>query len=189
MLSRLLWYIRCNRIGPDIPLTHFLLHWPGLGRWLCARKFGAFGRNSHIRPFAYAICTRNIFIGDNIVIRPGCMLFADDTAEGHIHIESGVILGAGVHIYVNNHNFDRLDMPIQDQGHYPSKPVRVRRGAWIGARAVILRGVTIGENAVVGAGAVVTRDVPPRTVVGGVPARIIRRLDAPAAASAKTSLP
>ena len=56
-------------------------------------------------------------------------------------------------------------------------PIRICRGAWIGARAVIMKGVTVGEGAVVGTGSVVMRDVPPYTVVLGNPARVIRELD------------
>lgn len=110
------------------------------------------------------------------MIRPGSMLFADNTEEGHITIEDEVEIGAGIHIYVNNHRFDRVDIPIKYQGYTLSQPVRIARGAWLGARVTLLPGVTIGENAVVGAGSVVTHDVPPRTVAIGVPARVIRSI-------------
>lgn len=58
-------------------------------------------------------------------------------------------------------------------------PIRVERGAWIGAHATILAGVTIGENAVVAAGAVVTKDVPANSIAAGVPARVIKRIETP----------
>jgi galactoside O-acetyltransferase len=63
-----------------------------------------------------------------------------------------------------------------DWSHSPMAPVVIQRGAWIGARSIILKGVTIGEGAVVGMGSVVTHDVPPRTVVVGNPARVVREI-------------
>lgn len=109
------------------------------------------------------------------MIRPGCMLFADPVEYGGgITIEDDVMLGSGVHIYVANHRFDNPDIPIIDQGHYPSMPVVLKRGCWIGAGTIVLPGVTVGQNAVVGAGSVVTRDVPSAAVVVGNPARVIR---------------
>jgi acetyltransferase-like isoleucine patch superfamily enzyme len=104
------------------------------------------------------------------------MLFADEMEEGNIVIEDDVAIGAGVHFYVNDHRFDRIDIPIKYQGYYPSAEIRVCKGAWIGANAIILLGVTIGENAVVGAGSIVTMDVKPFTVVAGNPARLIKTI-------------
>jgi len=176
MLQRLKWYWQCDRLGPDIFLTHFLLFSRRLGRWLCERKFKSFGENSEFRPYAYAIFPSRISIGSNIVVRPGTMLFADEDPAGTIVLEDDVIMGSGIHFYVNNHKFDRTDIPIQYQGYHPPKELRVKKGAWIGANAIILSGVTIGENAVVSAGAIVTKDVAPYTVVGGNPARVIRKL-------------
>lgn len=176
MIKRLKWFWKCDRLGPDIPLTHFLLYFPTTAKWICRRKFKSFGDNSEFRPFAYAIYPSKISIGANVIIRPGTMLFADEEPEGNIIIEDDVAIGAGVHFYVNNHRFDRTDIPIKYQCYYPSKPIRVCRGAWIGANAIILLGVTIGENAVVGAGSLVNKDVEPYTVVAGNPCRLIRRL-------------
>jgi acetyltransferase-like isoleucine patch superfamily enzyme len=105
------------------------------------------------------------------------MLFADPRDDGAgITIEDDVMLGSCVHIYVHNHKFDDLAMPIIDQGHYRSEPVLLKRGAWVGAGAIILPGVVVGDNAVVGAGSVVTRSVPPHTLVAGNPARVIREI-------------
>lgn len=174
MIKRLKWYLQCDRLGPDIPLTHFFLHFPKLGRWLCKKKFGKFGDSAEFRPFSYAACTSRIFIGNNVVIRPGSMLFADYETNGRIFIDDDVLIGAGVHFYVNNHCYENQTIPISYQGYYPSKKIRIKRGAWIGANCVILPGVTIGENAVVGAGSVVTKDVEAFSIVGGVPAKKIK---------------
>lgn len=105
------------------------------------------------------------------------MLFADPRENGAgITIEDDVLIGSSVHFYVNNHCFDDTEKPIIDQGHYPSEPILVKKGAWIGAASVILPGVVIGRNAVVGAGSIVTKSVPDRVVVAGSPARIIKYL-------------
>ena len=114
------------------------------------------------------------------MIRPSTFLFADPTnVGGGIVIEDDVLIGPGVHFYTNNHKFSDVTKPIIEQG-YPlptqKDSIVVRRGSWIGAGTVILPGVTIGKNAVVGAGSIVTRDVPDFTVVAGNPARILRRI-------------
>jgi acetyltransferase-like isoleucine patch superfamily enzyme len=69
-----------------------------------------------------------------------------------------------------------MDGRRHDWSHTEMAPIRICEGAWIGARSIILKGVTIGAGAVVGMGSVVTRDVPARTVVGGNPARVIREI-------------
>jgi acetyltransferase-like isoleucine patch superfamily enzyme len=82
-----------------------------------------------------------------------------------------------VSIRDHDHRFDDPNIPIVDQG-YVTSPIRIGRDCWIGCNAVILKGVSIGDGAVIAAGAVVTKDVPPRCLAGGVPARIIRSLPA-----------
>jgi acetyltransferase-like isoleucine patch superfamily enzyme len=104
------------------------------------------------------------------------MLFASEHAD--ITIEDDVMLGSGVHIYVNDHRFTEEGVPIIAQGHSPAAAVVLKRGCWVGANAVLLPGVSIGENAVIGAGSVVTRDAPPRTVSVGSPARVVKTIGA-----------
>lgn len=177
MLKKLKFWFTCNRLGPDIPLTHVLLHSKRLANWLCIKKFNYFGTGSSFRPGAYAIETKNISIGDYVVIRPQSMLFASPLSEGlQIDIEDYVLIGSGVHIYVTNHSFEDTEKPIYLQGSSEIKPVIIRTGSWIGANAILLPGVEIGENSVVAAGSVVTKNVSPYTVVGGNPAKTIKRL-------------
>ena len=90
------------------------------------------------------------------------------------HIGSDVMMGPDCVIYTRNHRFDRLDIPMREQGYGPVEPVVIGDDCWIGGRVTILPGVHIGNGAVIAAGAVVTKDVPPFAVVGGVPARVIR---------------
>lgn len=165
------------RIGPDMPLSHFLLFSKKLGNYLASHKLRYFGSGAEIRPSSYLIETKNISIGKNVVVRPGSMLFAvpDVNGKGDIIIEDNVLMGSGVHIYVSNHRFDNQDIDIYYQGHSEPKPVVVKQGAWIGANVILLPGVTVGRNAVVGAGSVVTKSVDDFDVVAGSPAKSIKR--------------
>jgi acetyltransferase-like isoleucine patch superfamily enzyme len=139
---------------------------------LCQKKFRKFSDSAQFRAGAYAVGCSKIEIGARVVIRPNCMLFAEtlEDLEVSISIEDDVLLGSGVHIYVNNHRYDRRDVHAIDQGYYPSKPVILKKGCWVGANSIILPGVTVGEGAVVGAGSVVTKSVEDYQVVGGTPA-------------------
>ena len=104
------------------------------------------------------------------------MLFGEtnDPMDVSITIEDDVMMGSGVHIYVNNHKFDQKDIPLIDQGYYPDQPVVLKNGCWIGANAIILPGVIIGRNSVIGAGSIVTKSVPDGVVAVGSPAKIIK---------------
>ena len=105
------------------------------------------------------------------------MLFGEsETLNPSIIIEDDVMLGSGIHIYINNHKFESLDIPLIDQGYYPDKPVILRRGCWIGANVILLPGVEIGSNTVVGAGSIVTKSFQKGVVIAGSPAKIIKNL-------------
>lgn len=162
-----------DRIGPDVPFTHWRLHFKFTMIKLCKSKFMYFGENAEFRAGAYAVYCSQISIGNNVIIRPNTILMPDKFAK--ITIEDNVMIGMGVHFYVNNHKFDRRDIPLIEQGYYPSKDILVKEGAWIGANSIVLPGITIGKNAVVGAGSVVTKNVADFTVVAGNPARIIKK--------------
>jgi len=102
------------------------------------------------------------FVGCNAVMGAG----------GGICIGSGVLIGQGVNIHAESHRFKDPDRPIKEQG-VSSKGVVIEDNIWIGSKATILDGVTIGRGAVIGAGAVVTRSVPSYSIAVGVPARVI----------------
>lgn len=168
-----------DRIGPDCPFTHWKLFFKTISKKLCRSKFLYFGKNAEFRPGAYAITCSKISLGNNVIIRPGTMLFADDieSGNGYIYIEDNVMLGSGVHLYANNHKFDDSTKDIIFQGYYDAMDIVLKKGCWIGANSTILAGVTIGENTVVGAGSVVTKSFPSRVLIAGNPARVIRWLD------------
>ncbi len=176
IIERIRYWRGTDRIGPDVPWTHWRLHFKSTMKALCCAKFGSFGKGAEFRPGAYAIVCSKIRIGDKVVIRPGTMLFADPREGGAgITIEDEVLIGSGVHIYTLNHRFDDSTTPIIDQGHMASQAVMLRRGCWIGANAIILPGVEIGENAVIGAGSVVTKSIPPKVLAVGAPAKVIKQ--------------
>lgn len=108
-------------------------------------------------------------LANNVAISPLCNIGADN---GEIIIGGNVAIGPGTVIRAANHRFTSRDMPIMGQGHEPGR-VKIEEDVWIGANCVILPDVTIGRGAIVGAGAVVTRNVGPYVIVGGVPARQI----------------
>ena len=83
-------------------------------------------------------------------------------------------MGPDVQIYTRNHRYDRIDIPMYEQGESEIKEVKIGNDVWIGARSIILPGVTIGDGAVIAAGSIVTKDVESYAVVGGNPAKIIK---------------
>jgi acetyltransferase-like isoleucine patch superfamily enzyme len=107
-------------------------------------------------------------IGKNVFINHACS-FLD---LGGITIEDDVMIGPRVNLVTENHPVDPLQRKSLDL-----KSILVKKNAWIGAGATILPGITIGENAIIAAGAVVNKDVPANSIVGGVPAKIIRRIE------------
>ena len=175
LLDRIRFWRAADRLGPDVPWTHWRLYFKSSMLKLAREKFRRFGEGVEFRAGAYAVTCSKISLGNRVVIRPGCMLFADPREDGAgITIEDDAMLGSGVHIYVSNHRFDDDTLAIIDQGHYDSQPVTIGQGAWVGACAVLLPGVNVGRNAVIGASSVVTRDIPPFAVAVGNPARVIR---------------
>jgi acetyltransferase-like isoleucine patch superfamily enzyme len=171
--DRVIFWNNADRIGPDMLSTHWMLYFKSTMLKLCIKKFRYFHNTAEFRPGAYAVGCSKISIGKRVVIRPGTMLHADTRENGAgIIIEDNVLMGSGIHIYVDTHKFDDPYTPLIDQGFYESQEVVLRNGCWIGANAIILPGVTIGENAVVGAGSIVTKDIPARTVAVGNPANV-----------------
>lgn len=117
-------------------------------------------------PF-YTNFGRFISLGKNVFINHNCS-FLD---IGGITIEDDVQIGPSVNLTSENHPLDPTDRKT-----VLPKQITIKRNAWVGAGATILPGVTVGENAIVAAGAVVSRDVPPNTVVAGVPAKVVKTL-------------
>jgi acetyltransferase-like isoleucine patch superfamily enzyme len=107
------------------------------------------GSNSNLGPYGYIGCSGFVEIGDNVLMGPRVTLVAED------------------------HRFDDTTLAIKEQG-VERAPIRIEDDCWLGAGAIVLAGVTIGRGSIVAAGAVVTKDIPPYSVAGGVPAEVIR---------------
>ena len=178
LLKKRSFDIDSDRLGPDCPFTHWRLYFKPSMLAICNAKFKYFGVNADFRAGAYAICCSKISLGNNVVIRPNTMIFAapNDNDAGSVLIEDDVMIGSGVHIYAINHRYDLSGINIINQGHSDAKTVTLMEGCWLGANVVVLPGVTIGKNSVVGAGSIVTKDVPDRVVVAGNPATLIKNL-------------
>ena len=133
---------------------------------LISQLFPEIGENSRIVTPLKGVRFNKVSIGKNVVINSDCLMMA----AGGITIEDDVMIAANAQLISNNHDLD-------NRWIITCKPVRICRRAWIGAGATILPGVTIGENAVVGAGSVVTKSVEANTIVAGNPAKVIRKIE------------
>ena len=142
----------------------------GTGVSLAGCRNMRFGRG--VRVGRHCILTAQdgeLMLADGAALSPGVHLGAD---HGRIQVGPCTAIGPGTVVRAANHRFSRRDVPIMRQGHVPGVVI-IEDDVWIGANCVITPDVRIGRGAVVGAGAVVTRDVAPYAVVGGVPARAI----------------
>jgi acetyltransferase-like isoleucine patch superfamily enzyme len=153
--------------------------------------FGGFGENVTVSPFVSFThpetleVGNGVFIGQHVLVQgrhDGYCKIGDKVWIGPysffdaraLTIEDHVGIGTGVRILGSEHTADPKDLPVI-QTDLVIKPVRICRGSDIGINAVIMPGVTIGQGAIIGAGAVVTKDVEPHTVVAGVPARLLKK--------------
>ena len=94
--------------------------------------------------------------------------------SGHIIIGNDVMMGPNCQMRTYSHAHDRLDIPMDQQGFEPEQVMHIGDDVWIGSNVIVLPGANIGSHCIIGAGAVVTKDVPDYAIVGGVPAKIIR---------------
>ena len=124
------------------------------------------GEGSSIAAPLQGACVGDMKIGKHVIINTNLLAMA----RGGITIEDNVMIAANVQLISNNHD-------PYDLWTLPCKPVLIRESAWIGAGATILPGVCVGRHAIVGAGSVVTKDVPDYCVAVGNPARVVKQLD------------
>lgn len=132
------------------------------------------GKNVYISPGYQISSTHNIEIGNNVWIGRNCVI----AGEGGLIIESGTILSHNIEIWTQNHRYEAKDLEsIPYDAEFIKKTVHICENVWIGSKVIILPGITIGEGAVIGAGTVVTKDVPSCAVVGGNPAKLLKYRD------------
>ncbi len=154
------------QIGMELNTTY---HTPEKIREIMTRLTGhEIDETFRLFPPFYTDFGKNIRIGKDVFINSGCH-FQD---QGGITIGDGSLIGHNVVLATINHD---LRPSHNRENHYA--PIHIGKHVWIGSNATILAGVTIGDWAVVAAGAVVTKDVPPFTVVGGVPAKVLRSIE------------
>lgn len=161
-----------NRMSDEARRITFRLntayHTPDEVRGLLSELFGyRVPESLRVFPPFYTDFGRNITVGRDVFIN-ACCHFQD---HGGVTIGDGCQIGHNVVFATLNHGLS----PEDRQNTYPA-PIVLGRNVWVGSNATILQGVIIGDNAVIAAGAVVTKDVEPATIVGGVPAKVIRRI-------------
>ncbi|MDT2712389.1 acyltransferase [Enterococcus dongliensis] len=123
-----------------------------ISKWSCYKPYGGY-----------------ISIGNNCTVNSFCHL----SGNGGIEIGNNVLIATQVVIISANHNFDDINRPIREQGETREK-ITIEDNCWIGAGAKILAGVTIHQGSVIGTGAVITKDIPPNSVVVGIPGKVLK---------------
>lgn len=158
-----------------------------------------FGKNCKIEEdvIIHTVCEHKVIIGNNVTICKGAVIrpsgyysgnigwglrmgnnssigaYSYIGCSGKIEIGDNVMMGPGVNIIAENHVFDNIDIPMNRQG-VTNIGIRIADNVWIGTRAIILDGVSIGEGAIIAAGALVNKNVPAYAIVGGIPAKVIK---------------
>ena len=133
---------------------------------LVHKLFPTMGEGSRVNTPITVVRPHMVKIGKRVTVMNGCLMMS----AGGITIDDDALIAANVQLISNNHD-------LENRRIITCKPVHICRKAWVGAGATILPGVTVGENAVVGAGSVVTKDVAPNTIVAGNPAKFIKKVE------------
>jgi maltose O-acetyltransferase len=165
-MTSAIWYILFLLVK-YAPKSHYSITKGKLRSYFASKFIVSSGKNINIE--RGATFSRRLTIGNNSGIGVNSQL------QGKITIGDNVMMGPEVYIYTTNHEFSRLDIPICQQGYQEEKEVVIGDDVWIGSRATILPGVTIANGCIIGAGAVVTKDTPPYTVVCGNPAKVVKK--------------
>lgn len=171
--------------------------WPGfigdrLRAWVIASRSNAIGEKCYFARQTHFRGLKNISFGSQVSIGSGSYFFADQgsihigsktsfninsqvnaSVGGAIHIGNNCLIGPNVVIHSSNHRYGSRDIPIREQGH-DFADIYIEDNVWLGANVIVLAGVRIGQGSVVAAGAVVNKDVPEFSVMGGVPAKILK---------------
>ncbi|MFA7256075.1 MAG: acyltransferase [Kiritimatiellales bacterium] len=131
---------------------------------------GSCGHCFYLLPNCKLMSPANIHVGTHVTINHHTTL----GGHGGLTLGNYVLIGPNCNILTANHSFINFNIPISRQG-ITTDPVKIEDDVWLGANVVVLPGVTIGRGSIVGANAVVSRDVPPFSIAGGVPARVIKQ--------------
>ena len=167
--SKILWRILYEWFAKHIPDAPWYFPLNKIGR-----KFRVLCINNFI-----AECGSDLQVGPNVTLGSGCRLGNHVTINENCRLVNTIIgdnalIAPEVYALMRNHEYKDLNIPIRNQGYFDEIPPRIGNDVWVGTRVVLLPGVNIGDGAIIGAGAVVTKNVSPFSIVGGVPARKIR---------------
>ncbi len=160
--ARMIARERCHAINTSAPRDN------NLRRGILKELFGSGGDSVWLEPPFRCDYGTNIFLGEKVYFNFDCVIL--DVCE--VRIGNNVFIAPGVHIYAATHPLESNLRCTQEFG----KPVTIGSDVWIGGKAIICPGITIGDRSVTGAGSVVTKDVPTDVVVAGNPAKVIRTL-------------
>jgi maltose O-acetyltransferase len=172
LIKRGLWYGFYYGFAQHLPASYRFQPLGRFAKWCralaCKRLFRVCGERVNVEKGANFYTGWEIELGDDSSLGIDCMIPYD------LKVGKDVMMGPYVVIVGNSHQFSRSDIPMRLQGLKEYPPVRIEDDVWIGARAIILPGLTIGKGSIIGSGSVVTKDVPPYAIVGGNPARLIK---------------
>lgn len=168
MYQKLIWSIYYG-IFYHLPHSRFLPFTRTLRVWYVSKvlKLMPYSKKSFLEHTVY------LSIGKNIKIGLDCQINENVFIQGAI-IGKNVLIAPNVAILSISHNHQNIEIPITDQGESDPNPPIIEDDVWLGRNAVIMPGIVIGKSSIIGAGAVVTKDVAPYSVMGGVPAKLIK---------------
>jgi maltose O-acetyltransferase len=172
LAKRSFWYFFYYGFAQHLPASYRFQPLGKLGKacrgFACRHLFRSCGRHVNVEKGANFYTGWEIEIGDFSSLGINCMLPYD------LKVGKDVMMGPYVIIIGENHQSDSCDIPMRLQGMKDFPPVQIEDDVWIGARVTILPGIKIGKGAIIGAGAVITKNVPPYAIFAGNPARMIR---------------
>lgn len=175
LVNRSFWYIFYYAFAQHLPASY---RYQTLGKFgklcrgaACKRIFRSSGKRINVEQGANFFTGWEIEIGDDSSLGINCIIPYD------LKVGKDVMMGPFVIIIGENHQFSSRDIPMRLQGYQHYSPVRIEDDVWIGARVIILPGITIGKGSIIGAGSIVTKDIPPYAICTGNPARVIRMRD------------
>lgn len=160
-------YYAFARFLPKYPMPGYRIAYK-VRYTLCKHIFEAIGENVLIKRNAYFGNGAHIRIGNNSQIGINCIM------DNDVVIGNDVTMGPDVIIYTSSHEYKELGIPINQQGEKPHRPVHIGNNVWIGARCIILPGVTVGDNSIIGANTVVTKNVPENSVFCGSEGKVVK---------------
>lgn len=169
VLSRCLWWLAYYLFARHLPRSNvpYSFFSREIRSFFLRRLFFKFGQHVNIEPKVIFYNMSECEIGDYSGIGMGSYI-------GTVKIGKDVMVGENLIALSQNHAFDDTKRPMREQGWQPDQPIVIEDDVWIGTRVIILPGVHIGKGSIIGAGSVVTRDVPQYSIVAGNPAKIIR---------------